>query len=1163
MGLKAVSSKSWKCSLGICLILTVAMLSAVPSFAQSTSNIVGVVKDTTGATVPGATVTVTNNDTGATRTVTTADDGAFRAASLPVGHYTVKFEKTGFKTETDQGLVLDVAQDLTVNAALSVGASTQEVVVTGEAAIVNTQDSSIGGLVNEQSISELPLNGRNYIDLSLLQAGVTRKQNSSGAAGTGGTWFSSEGAPAFSNIYTLDGAILNNQYAGNSASIAGTTLGVDGIREYKVLTNGYSAEYGLGMGGQMVIVSKGGSNAFHGDGFEYLRNSVLDARNYFDAPPSEIGHRLPEFRRNNFGGAFGGPIKKDKTFFFLVYEGLRQDVGFTAVDTVLPAACHVFNNPGTNSTTLVNPGACDTTGKLTATTNIPLVMQPLIALYPTPNLPNVANAWTFPTNSLQREDYGQARIDHNIGASDTLFGRYTIDDGITNNANTSTLTTSSGVAFPWNRVIGTSRGQFITLSENHVFSPTLLNTVRFSFSRSNFPVNNVWVNNTFAGNMSDPKYSFLGNGISLGTINFNNVLSNNGPSATFGPPNLHLQNIYTVSDDVYYTRGKHALKFGTLINRFNQAFDSVLQATGQVNFTSVPNFMQGLWSTITYQTPGSNTNRDWIYNTFGFYAQDDWRANSRLTLNLGLRYEFMTSLHEQNNNGYTLHNFLTDATSIRGPVFDNPTYKSVSPRIGLALDPTGSGKTAIRANFGIYYDIGNLGAPLNQQAFGIPPNTTSTQLTPATPTTILTLPFPAGGVGSALHTTDYNIKEPYDMQWSLSVERQLPGDVSLSVAYVGLRGIHLWTEKEGNPTIPTAVVNGVQYWSTTVPTCGSKAVPFCRENPNFGANTFDTTAGDSNYNALQIVAHKRLGHGLEFQNAYTYAKALDTTEGQLFAADCNGATGMYTGTDPNHPRTDYGPACFDLRHNDHVDVLYHLPHFDASNGFVSKVINGWWFGNIVALETGYPFTPQLGAQRSQDGVIAGQIADRVNVNTAASIAAYGPCTSQPGQPAAGVNPCAYIPVPFNKNTVYTGNPTQWFNPAMFSMAPMYAPPSGTGRPTGGIATCPNNPTLTCGILGNAERGLLRGPGLTQWDFSIVKDTAVPMLGEAGSIQFRAEFFNLTNSPNFAMPNGVVFAGAATDYGPFSEKPNGNTGQITATQAGATSRQIQLALKVVF
>lgn len=1156
MNLRAAVSKLSKCLVTIFLVFLLALLMAAPSFAQSISNIVGVVKDSTGAVIPGATVTVEDTETGLTRTVTSGNDGAYRVPAIPVGHYNVKFEKTGFKTETDQGLVLDVGQDLTVNASLGVGTSTQEVVVTGEAALVNTQETSLGGLVNERSIADLPLNGRNYIDLSLLQPGVTQKQNSSGAAGTGGTWFSSQGAPAYSNVYTLDGGILNNQYWGNSASLAGNTLGVDGIREYRVLTNAYDASYGLSMGGQMVIASKGGSNSFHGDAFDYLRNSALDARNYFDAPPSIIGHRLPEFRRNNFGGSLGGPIRKDKTFFFIVYEGLRQNVGFTATDTVLPAACHVFNNPGTNSTTLVNPAGCAPTGGLTATTNIPLVVQPLIALYPSPNL--AGGLWTFPTNSLQNEDYGQARIDQNLGASDTLFGRYTIDKGNVNNANTSTLTVDQGVAFPTNRAVGTSIGQFLTVSENHIFSAALLNKAGLSFSRSNFPSDNDWINNLPGiGNLGSPTYSFLGNGIPMGTIIVTGI-SNNGPNATFGPPNLHLENIYTFNDDVYYTRGKHAFKFGTLINRFNQADDSVLQSQGQLQFGSVANFMKGIPATYTAQTPGSQTNRDWIYNTFGFYAQDDYRATSKLTFNLGLRYEFMTSLHELNNQGYYFNNFLTASTPIRGPVLDNPTYKNVSPRVGVAFDPTGSGKTAIRASYGLYYDVGNLGAVLGQQAFGAPPNTTTSQVNNSTANAVLTLPltFPASAKGTALHTSTYNWTQPYTQQYSLSIERQLPGDMALTVSYVGLHGVHLWTEVEGNPTVPTSVVNGVDYWSTLTPGCGSKAPPTCRENPNFGANTFDNTVGSSTFNALEVVVNKRLGHGLEFQNSYTYGKLLDTTEGQLYAADCNGATGMFTGINPNNLRFDKGPACQDIRHNDRVNLVYHLPNLSSDNHFLSKLASGWWTSSIVSLQGGYPFTPQVGIDRGETGVIASQIPDRVNVNTAASIAAT-PCTSQPGQTAAGSNPCAYTPIPFNKSSVYTGNPNQWFNPAMFSMTPM--------------VPCPTNASLTCGVLGNAERGLLRGPGLTQWNFSLVKDTAVPWLGEAGSIQFRAEVFNITNSPNFAMPNGTVFAGTVTapsgtnpgTYGPYSLAPLGTAGQVTGTAVGDTSRQIQLALKLIF
>ena len=306
----------------------VILSSAVVVFAQlPTGTLLGTVKDSTGAAVPNATITIQNVDTGLTRTVMTGPDGSFNAPELATGHYQVQAAHEGFKTATHAGITLEVTQQAVINFTLELGSTQQQVVVTGEAPIVNTQNATLGGLVNEQRIEDLPLNGRNYIDLSLLQPGVTADRNfGSGGGVSVGTSFSSNGASVRSNNFMLDGAVLQNISSRNPASLAGTTLGVDGIKEYQVITTNFQAEYGLTMGSQMVIVSKNGTNQFHGDGFEYLRNSDLDARNYFDPPPSTIGgHRNPEFRRNNFGGSVGGPIKKDKTFFYGVYEGLAPD----------------------------------------------------------------------------------------------------------------------------------------------------------------------------------------------------------------------------------------------------------------------------------------------------------------------------------------------------------------------------------------------------------------------------------------------------------------------------------------------------------------------------------------------------------------------------------------------------------------------------------------------------------------------------------------------------------------------------------------------------------------------------------------------------------------------------------------------------------------------
>src|ERR1035437_10119256 len=325
-----------------CLLALILLSVAISVSAQvSTGIILGVAKDTSGASVPGATITITNVDTNATRTIVTGDDGAYRVPALLVGHYQVKAEHAGFKTETRSGIILEVAQEAVVNVDFQVGTAEQQVLVTGEAPVVNTSNATLGGIVNEQKMQDLPLNGRNYVDLSLLQPGVTPDRNHGTTGGAVGTSFSANGAPVRSNNFTLDGAILQTQNGRNPTSLAGTTLGVDGVKEYKVITSNFPAEYGLTMGSQMVIVSKGGTYQFHGDAFEYLRNAALDARNFYDYGYQQPGgRRLPEFQRNNFGGSFGGPIRKDKTFFYGVYEELKQNLGVTDTTTVPNANCH-------------------------------------------------------------------------------------------------------------------------------------------------------------------------------------------------------------------------------------------------------------------------------------------------------------------------------------------------------------------------------------------------------------------------------------------------------------------------------------------------------------------------------------------------------------------------------------------------------------------------------------------------------------------------------------------------------------------------------------------------------------------------------------------------------------------------------------------------------
>jgi hypothetical protein len=389
---------------------------------------------------------------------------------------------------------------------------------------------------------------------------------------------------------------------------------------------------------------------------------------------------------------------------------------------------------------------------------------------------------------------------------------------------------------------------------------------------------------------------------------------------------------------------------------------------------------------------------------------------------------------------------------------------------------------------------------------------------------------------------DYHSKSPYMIQYNLSIQQQLPWGVGLGLAYVGNRGVHLFTIRDSNPIAPTSTGP----CGDPASRCVNGAVPFWDQgspnyhpiNPNMPSTINIATAADSNYNGLQVVVNKRVSHGLEFQVAYTYSKVMDDTQGQANVADCFTSFGLQ-GTYPLDQHIDRGPACFDSTNNLEASVVYHFPTIGSSNSFLSKAANGWWISSIISKQSGYPVTPLVFVNRSNSGVLQGQ-SDEVVMNTPALIAAY-PCNAQ--------NPCAYTPIPFDKNKVVTGNLNQYFNPAMFSMAPEFPSPSGGGN--------------FVGQLGNAGRNVLRGPGSSDWNFSLVKDTRVKFLGEGGSVQFRAEFFNVLNHPTFKFGflAPILFVGLPSDTGPFSETPRATGSQIRTTDGDP--RQIQFAIKVLF
>ncbi len=1095
------------------------MLTCLPSaLAQSSASIKGIVTDPSGAPVSAARVTAKNTETGAVRSASTDDAGRYQIVWLAVGQYELAVAKPGFQEAIRGGIRLVVGQEAGVDLKLQVSAVKAEVRVTEDAPIVSTSTRDISGLVGEQQVKDLPLNGRSYDLLLPLNPGVVNftwmKTGGTGISNsTTGNNFAVSGNRPQQNLFLLNGveftgAAENNMQPGGTS---GMLLGVDAVREFNVQRDSYGAEFGKRPGGQVVIVTQSGTNQWHGTAFEFLRNNVLDARNFFDQGDA------PPFRRNQFGASTGGPVRKDKTFLFGNYEGFRQSLHQTSAALVpdnnaragfLP--CQLVTpkpNPCTPSTSLVNVG-------------LGPGVAPLFSLWPIPdaNAPDfggIAEVFSSPLQTIT-EDFGTARVDHIFSQHDTLSGIYTIDDG-----HDFTATPLD----PFSSDVMTLREQVVSLEETHVFSPALVNSARVGFSRAGYFFTGEPTPGTPAANVpgflvGHPVGAVVvgGSAASNPTAQLGLAGSNNGSNLTIA------RNLYTFEDHIALTRGRHQLEFGAWFQRFQSNETIALSQFGQATFTSLQTFLQGTISSFLFDP--SPTEMNWRSLFGAFYAQDTIRVTPKLTLTMGFRDEFSTGWNEAHGraaNYFFTNGVINSAPHVGDSLFQNNNAKFLpQPRIGVAWSPV-SPKTVIRAGFGMYNDLQDALGYRADQNFPFNPTyslgTTVSKL-PINPSA----PVPAGAK-LVPGGVDPNMKTPTLISYSLRIQRELSPNTSVTVGYVGAHGYHEMIGIDANEpfpvicpaspcpaTYPVATPAGPGGNPPATPgfpaalagqpvPAGSYFVPTTtKANPALNNTWTWFSRGDSSYNALQVDVNRRFSAGLTLRGVYTFSKVLD--DGDSLNATTSGG-GPALASNPFNLHSDWGLGTFDVRHVAVINASYTLPIGHGKlllgdvEGFANNLVGGWTVNSIVTLQGGFPFSPQLSYNPSGNGDTR--------------------------------NPVRPFKNPTFTGPIILGNPGKWFDPNAF-LAP---------------ANVPSN----LGFYGNVGRDTLIGPGLATWDFSVLKDTRIR---ERLNVQFRAEIFNLLNRANFNLPNAVVFT-------PSGVSPT--AGVITSTST--TSRQVQFGLKLLW
>jgi outer membrane receptor protein involved in Fe transport len=924
-------------------LAVVAMLApaALVSAQGTTGSISGFVTDETGGAVPGATVTARHVETDQRRVLVTDGGGRYRAQQLAPGKYEITVELQGFRTARVNDLPLTIGQESVVNLQLKVGGLDEQVIVTGESALVNMRQSSVAALVDEKQIRELPLNGRDFSQLTLLQPGVTSSPSTSRQVDRGmGTQVSIAGARPNQISYQMDGTDVNFQGNGSPGSAAGGLLGVETVREFQVLVNNYSAEYGRSTGGIVTAVTRSGTNALKGTVFEFNRNSRFDSKTYFDSPDAEI----PPLSRNQFGGYLGGPIVRDRTFFFASYEGLRQDRGLTSIARVPSRATR-------------------------ARPDITAATRPYLLLFPEPNGAESADGTGIYTSQIVEpttENYVVGKIDQTLGRGQSLSMRYSFDKAAV----------TQSQQLPLFSIQTATKAQFFVGEHKWIVRSNLLNTVKVAWNKayeSTVNVDNIEVN---------PALFFVPN-TQLGVIAVSG-LSSLGPDANT-PTFVDLKSLQIV-ENFTWSKGSHNVKTGLNFTRWFNDQDSSFDIGGNYVFNSVNDFVLNRPNTYEGQAPGSTTARNWRQNLIGLYFQDDWSAKRTLTLNLGARYEFITTPNENNGLMASMPDLQAAATKPGGPIFENPTLRNIAPRVGFAWDVTGNGKNALHGGAGLFYEplLSNL-----YRAYGNRTPPYYNLINPRNPS----FPNPPTSGSSSLlrlDLVDYYLENPYRVQYNVTFQRELAAQTVATVGFVGSRGYNQIRNVEYNQAVPQVLADG-RYFFPANPV---------RRNPNFNSMRLRTTDGLSWYQGLIAGASRRFTAGVALQAAYTLGKSEDLGSQAIGSGDFDNSFQPRYAFDP---MDNNGLSDFDIRHNFVLNYTWELPFGRSATGVAHQLAAGWQLSGIVTLRSGIPFTPVLGVDRARALPRSGGAGQRPDL----------------------VSGCSLNPV--------LGSPTQYFDPNCFSL----------------------------------------------------------------------------------------------------------------------------------